>query len=163
MDNWFENIQGFSCPICHHPFLIFRVINDEIEFMCSECGTVFNKDNYKQYFYLRRQKMSNRRGRPKSSEPIHEVQYRLRLTPDEHRFLKALSKEYNISMSDLIRVGALYFRDRAIRKRNSSNPYGLFLGMSHQDVVDVKWYYARKDILEGRNSIIFSEKATDVE
>ena len=56
------------------------------------------------------------RGRPKSKEPIREVQYRLRITPEEHKFLKEVSEYSGLSMSELIRAGVLDYRENTLKQ-----------------------------------------------
>jgi len=58
----------------------------------------------------------SKRGRPKSSEPIREVQYRLRITPEEHKFLKDVSEYSGLSISELIRAGALDYRENTLKQ-----------------------------------------------
>lgn len=53
----------------------------------------------------------SKRVRPMSSEPTHEVQYRLRITPEEHKFLKEFSEQTGITMSQLVRSGILAWRE----------------------------------------------------
>ena len=54
------------------------------------------------------------RGRPKSKEPVREVQYRLRITPEEHKFLKETSKNTGLPISHLIRIGVLAYREQQV-------------------------------------------------
>ena len=56
----------------------------------------------------------SKRGRPKSKEPIREVQYRLRITPEEHKFLKETSENTGLPISHLIRIGVLAYREQQI-------------------------------------------------
>lgn len=67
-------------------------------------------------------KNKKKRGRPKSSEPIRDVQYRLRITPEEHQFLKELSKRTGYTISKLIREGAL---SSCYRQYHMRNIYGI--------------------------------------
>lgn len=58
----------------------------------------------------------SKRGRPKSSEPIRKLQYRLRITPEEHKFLKEVSEYSGLSMSELIRAGVLDYRENTLKQ-----------------------------------------------
>jgi hypothetical protein len=124
-ETWYERkVQGIlNCPKCgkQSVFIPRPTINGGTEAICTKCHTVFSESEWDNAISKKRLAMK-KRGRPRSSEPTREVQYRLRITPEEHKFLKEFSKSTGITMSQLVRDGVLSWRESLMLDQLYSPP-----------------------------------------